>query len=118
MQAYSLAHAQGYLVSRGWFKSKDIGGEPVDFSGNSIPWITYSAIDFLTPRINREMKVFEYGSGGSTLWWAGKVKSVVSIEYDKNWYEKIKSKTERKSNVKLIYSTYDKNACGGGILKR
>jgi hypothetical protein len=35
-------------------------------------------------------KVFEYGSGNSTLWWAERSKQVTSVEDDELWYEKIK----------------------------
>lgn len=36
------------------------------------------------------MIVFEYGSGGSTLFWSDKVKEVISVEHDRAWYSKIK----------------------------
>jgi predicted O-methyltransferase YrrM len=35
------------------------------------------------------MSVFEYGCGASTLWWAAKVKEVISIEHDREWYERM-----------------------------
>ncbi|UZD23954.1 hypothetical protein PBT90_11215 [Algoriphagus halophytocola] len=37
------------------------------------------------------MKVLEFGSGGSTLFLADKVKSIYSIEHDKAWFEMIHS---------------------------
>lgn len=84
---YSL-RTSGPLRDDGWFRSfKDEAS--VDADGNSIPWITYPAIEFLTRRIHKEMSVFEYGCGGSTLWWASRVKEVISIEHDKDWYQKI-----------------------------
>jgi hypothetical protein len=50
------------------------------------------------------MKVFEYGSGGSTLFWAGHVKEVISVEHDKQWYDKLANelRLQEIGNVKYI----------------
>ncbi|HEY3329753.1 MAG TPA: hypothetical protein VGK19_07025 [Capsulimonadaceae bacterium] len=50
-----------------------------------VPWFTYSAIDFLQRTLMPGMMVFEYGSGGSTMFWAKAGASVVSIEHDEEW---------------------------------
>lgn len=86
--AYCSLRRSGLLKDAGWFKSfRAI--EPIDKDGNPIPWMAYSATSFLEKRINGSMSIFEYGCGNSTLWWAKRVKSVVSCEHDKAWYEKI-----------------------------
>lgn len=79
----------GPLKEDGWFRSF-IDEEAVDGEGNPLPWITYPAIDFLKQRLRPEMTVFEYGCGWSTLWWASRVREVVSVEHDKEWHDKIK----------------------------
>jgi predicted O-methyltransferase YrrM len=33
------------------------------------------------------MRVFEYGSGHSTLWWAKRVSHVNTVEHDPGWFE-------------------------------
>uniref|UniRef100_A0A832LJD7 FkbM family methyltransferase n=1 Tax=Ignavibacterium album TaxID=591197 RepID=A0A832LJD7_9BACT len=96
----------GYLCDEGWFKSLDCG-EPVDKNGEPIPWFTYPAIDFLKERLNKNMTVFEYGSGSSTLFFAKRVKEIISVETDKQWYEKIKLKMP--ANVKIILYEKDKS---------
>ncbi|MCL6493525.1 MAG: class I SAM-dependent methyltransferase [Ignavibacterium sp.] len=96
----------GYLCDEGWFKSLDCG-EPVDKNGEPIPWFTYPAIDFLKERLNKNMTVFEYGSGSSTLFFAKRVKEIISVETDKEWYEKIKLKMP--ANVKIILYEKDKS---------
>jgi hypothetical protein len=53
------------------------------------PWIAFSAVSFLKQILTREMRVFEYGTGGSTLFFAKQVKEVVSVEHDKTWSEKV-----------------------------
>jgi hypothetical protein len=54
-----------------------------------IPWITFPAITHIQRFITRDMNVFEYGSGGSTIYFAGQVKEVISIEHDKEWFAKL-----------------------------
>lgn len=54
-----------------------------------LPWIVFDAIDFLNSMELKGMNIFEYGSGGSTLYWVSKGASVVSIEHDPIWYNKI-----------------------------
>jgi hypothetical protein len=57
----------------------------------TIPWLPFDAIAYLS-KLNLEGKmIFEYGSGGSTLFWLKKGASCVSIEYDPLWYSKIKA---------------------------
>lgn len=62
-----------------------------------IPWITFSAIDFLKKNITTEMRVFEYGSGGSTLFFASRTQEGVSVEHDLKWYKKISNILEKNS---------------------
>lgn len=94
---YSLKHS-GPLFEDGWFRSNREKSS-VDANGEPIPWITYPALDFIRKRITANLTVFEYGSGGSTTWWANRVKNVISVEHDHEWYEKIK--LIQRNNVKL-----------------
>jgi hypothetical protein len=87
---YRLLLKTSPLQVDGWFRSfRD--NAPVDGAGNSIPWIAYPAIEFINMRVKPEMSVFEYGCGGSTSWWASRVKEVVACEHDEKWYAKIKN---------------------------
>lgn len=95
----------GYLYEVGWFRSLE-EKKPVDKDGNPIPWFTYPAIDFLKDRLNKNMVVFEYGSGNSTLFFAERVKEIISVETDKIWYRQITQKLP--SNARVIY--FDENA--------
>lgn len=52
-----------------------------------IPWITFEAKEWLEKFLKPEMNVFEYGSGGSTLFLASRVKNLISIEHDREWYQ-------------------------------
>jgi hypothetical protein len=56
---------------------------------DKIPWMTFSAIDFLKKISHSEMHIFEYGSGGSTFFWASRAMHITSVEHDRSWFEKI-----------------------------
>ena len=77
-----------YLVSSGWLKSLE-AKLPVDAHSRPIPWHTYAMIDFLSRRVAPHMDVFEFGCGNSTLWWAERVASVMSVEHDPHWAEQL-----------------------------
>lgn len=86
--AYSLL-TQGPLREDGWLRSFR-EGSPVDATGRPVPWLSYPAIEFLAARVRPEWRVFEYGAGASTRWWAGRVAEVSSVEHDREWYERVK----------------------------
>jgi SAM-dependent methyltransferase len=76
------------LREDGWFRSFR-ERRPVDASGAPVPWISYAAFRFLAPRVRPEWRVFEFGCGYGTLWWAARVSRVVSCEHDAAWRERI-----------------------------
>ena len=55
-----------------------------------IPFIPFKAQEWLNRFLKANMCVFEYGSGGSTIFIAKRVKSLVSIEHDKKWYQHVR----------------------------
>ena len=89
------------LKDSGWFKSFKTK-RSVDKNGNPIPWLTYSFIDFITKRLNKDMEIFEYGSGNSTIYFAKNVNTVTSVEHNLQWFEKIS--TNIPENVKIIFN--------------
>ncbi len=64
------------------------------------PWITFGAIEYLEGyfKTHKEVKVFEYGSGGSTLYWLKKGASCISIEHNSEWFSIINPKIRGKSH--------------------
>lgn len=67
-----------------------------------LPWFTYPAIFWTLKNINASMKVFEYGSGNSTLFLSQKVKELVSIEHNKQWFDDTQEKLKQK-NISTTY---------------
>jgi precorrin-6B methylase 2 len=103
---------KGYLANIGWFKAFD-SQQAVDANGEALPWVTYSFIDFIKDRLNPTQKVFEYGSGSSTLFYAKRVGKVVSVEHDENWYNKIRN--TKPENAEMIFTKLEK---GGEYSKK
>ena len=97
--AYSLT-TQGPLREDGWLRSFR-EGRCVDAHGDPVPWLTYPAIEFLAARVKPEWRVFEYGAGSSTLWWAKRVREVVSVEHDPEWFAKVGAALP--ANVRLVH---------------
>ncbi len=97
----------GYFFEIGWVASF-INKKPVDKSGKALPWVTYPFIDFISDRLNRGMKLFEYGSGNSTIFYAERVGSITSVEHDKGWYEHVNKQLPR--NATLIYESFSKGS--------
>lgn len=88
------------------------GKTPLDLE---IPWFSYAAIDFLEDFIKPHMTVCEYGSGGSTLFFARRADSVFSIEDNPEWFERVQNRLKEKSvsNVTMKLFPFDfKNPVG------
>ena len=96
--------AWGYLLDMGWFNAFK-SGKPVDKANNPIPWFTFPAVEFLTERLNNTMEVFEFGSGNSTLFFAERVNQILSVEHNKDWYDKISKQAP--ANSKIFYAKAD-----------
>ncbi len=92
---------KGYLNSIGWFRAFD-EQQAIDENGEPLPWVTYSFIDFIKGRLSKNLVVFEYGSGSSTLFYAKHVRKVVSVEHDESWYQKIVG--SKPANAEMIYT--------------
>jgi len=91
---------KGYLDEIGWFNSFN-AKSAFDKDGNPIPWVTYPFIDFISERIKKEHAVFEFGSGNSTLFYAKHAAIVVSVEHNKDWYDKLVK--EKPDNSEMIF---------------
>ncbi len=89
---------RGFLVECGWIKSFKTE-KIVDRDGNPLPWLTYSFIEFIKTRLDKKMKMFEYGSGYSTLFYSKYVRKVDGVEHDRNWYDFMKNKLPRNANI-------------------
>jgi hypothetical protein len=76
-----------------------------------LPWITYPTIRWLRTRLKPGMRVFEWGCGGSTLFFLKQGLEIVSVEHDMSWHLKVKSVLEKNlaSNVHLFHIAPEAN---------
>jgi hypothetical protein len=99
-------HNNGYLVELGWFKTLDTR-VPTDAGNEYIPWCTYSYIEFIKTRLDSNMEVFEYGAGYSSIFYAKRVKNLVTVESDSGWMKTIQPLLP--PNTQILFQQLDYN---------
>jgi predicted O-methyltransferase YrrM len=70
-----------------WYQSLRQDANPIS---DRTPWITYGAIRFLAGHLKSSMRVYEFGVGGSTIFFAGRCGEVFSCEHDSDWAGKVR----------------------------
>lgn len=86
-----------------WLRSLFYKERPLDYD---LPWLTYEAINWLKSYLSKKMRVFEWGGGSSTAYFAKKVKRIISVEHEWKWYKLTKESLAHRSlenKVKLFY---------------
>lgn len=75
-----------------------------------LPWITKEAVVKLDEELDDSDNVLEFGSGGSTIFFAKRCARVTSIETSSEWLVKTRAKLNEQGveNVKLIFK-FDEN---------
>jgi hypothetical protein len=74
---------------------------PMDAGGNPLPWMSYPFIDYVTGLDLSACRLFEFGSGNSTRYWATRCLEVLAVESDPGWYEKIAKGMP--SNARVVF---------------
>lgn len=100
-----ILRRQGPVHDSGWFRSYK-EGQPVDFDGEPIPWLPYPVIDFIEKRISPDLDVFEFGCGNSTLWWARRLRRIISVEHDPLWHSRTKANLPVNAELILVELDY------------
>lgn len=89
-----------FFETSGWIKSME-ESRPVARDGTALPWLNYAAIDFIGTKLNKNMSVYEWGSGFSTLWMAQHVGKICTVEDDNNWYNEIEPKLPGNASIRF-----------------
>lgn len=76
---YNLNLKYGYTNTK-------VTQKPVDTNNNPLPWFTYPAIEYLSQLDLSGKRIFEWGSGNSSRFFASHCKEIVSIESNEEWY--------------------------------
>lgn len=97
----TISNQRRYAIP--WWRSR----KPGYLIASSMPWICFDAIIFLNDclRTKNNLRIFEYGSGGSTFYWLLFDVKLVSIEHDISWFTMVKEKlnTRMIKNVDYRY---------------
>lgn len=87
-QNATLSHIKQF---RRWLRDKRSGDNTLQ---RGLPWMTYDAIDFLSTVCSPNMTVFEWGSGGSTLFFSRRCHQVITVEHDIKWSRLLTNKIQ------------------------
>jgi hypothetical protein len=76
--------------------------QPVDVG---LPWISFGALKFLNTFLRPEHEVFEYGGGGSTLYFARRTNRVLTLENHPEWHKILTAALAQKQlhNAQCVY---------------
>lgn len=74
-----------------------------------LPWFSYGAIDFLMTFLRPDMAVFEFGSGGSTIFFARRCLQVDSVEDDPVWGARVRDRATQLglTNVRIAQCPFN-----------
>ena len=79
---------------------------PIDLA---LPWFSYGAVDFLKANLRRDMHVFEFGSGGSTIFFAQRCASIRAVEEEPRLAARIRCRAADRGllNVEVTTAPFD-----------
>jgi predicted O-methyltransferase YrrM len=86
-----------------WLQSMYARRRPLSME---IPWLTFDAIRYIASELPDGAKVFEFGSGHSTLYWLRRGATVNSVEDEASWHEMLSSTLAERalSNCHLVHA--------------
>lgn len=74
-----------------------------------LPWWSFEAIDKVAMFCKGTDHVFEYGTGGSTLFFSQRCASVTCVEDDRKWLELVTQNVQNRTaaNITLLHRPFD-----------
>jgi hypothetical protein len=82
-------------------------GYPCDAQGDEVPWMNYAFLFFIRDRLQSDMRLLEFGSGFSTIFWAKHTKAVYTVEHDVFFSKMLKDQLPNNVQVFLHSSNSD-----------
>lgn len=76
--------------------------EPLDQLRNPRPWFTTMATEYLTALMQKGMRILEWGSGSSTMWFEQNGCRTLSIEHDPEWFELVRGHVSEHTELRLV----------------
>jgi len=83
-----------------------------DAVGDGIPWLPFQLIAWLEDHLDTISTVFEYGSGGSTIFLAQRVRKLYTVEHDPKWHELVERELERRRLTNVRYLLREPESTG------
>lgn len=74
-----------------------------------LPWISFPVIEFLDENVKKGSRIFEYGGGGSSVFFTDKGATVFTVEHNKEWFEILRKNLEKNNNWKGIFVEPEKD---------
>ena len=97
----ALRHHDSICYAPAWLASVWSNSSPLE---RHQPWLTFPATAWLERMLSPNMRVFEFGSGGSSLFFSQRVAEVVSTEHDPEWHARVLAelRAEHRENCQLL----------------
>lgn len=89
-KVFSQADADAFFEP--WLQSVAFSRGPLK---DGLPWMAFPAIRHLDGLLTPDSKVFEYGVGGSSVFFARRVGELASVEHDRGWFEQTREALAR-----------------------
>ena len=74
-----------------------------------MPWWSFGAVAAVGQHLRSHMEVFEFGSGGSSIFLAGRAGSVICVEDEEKWAARVQDEAARRGlrNLKVLHEPFD-----------
>jgi len=107
-------------VTARWLRSLFAIYDIEDMAALDLPWWTFCAMgevdEFLRSR--GHARVFEYGSGASTIWLARRAGSVMSVEHERDWHSVVSQRLSPYPNATVRLIEADPEPHAGYVSKK
>lgn len=87
-----------------WFQSIFAIYDIDELSRLDVPWWTFTSAGLVEQHLQRtpHARVYEWGSGASTLWLARRAASVVSVEHDEAWATRLDASLPANVDLRVV----------------
>jgi len=78
-----------------------------------MPWWSFGAVREVEKIILKDMRIFEFGSGGSSIFLAERAGSVISVEDEESWAQAVRTEAQKRrvQNLEIQHHPFDFFAC-------
>lgn len=70
--------------------------------GQPIPMMSYAFVEYVMALDLSDAALLELGGGNSTLFWAERAKSVLTLEHDRTWHDEVRDAIPANVDLRLI----------------